>query len=175
MSTRDNQVCAETASVRIAFRVNGEVHDLERPPLRRLLEILREDLCLTGAKPGCLVGRCGACTVVWEGRAVPACLVFAYQLEGTDVVTVEGLRENPVFERVTAALAQAGAVQCGYCGPGIATALTSVLAGGEASTEDALIEALSGNLCRCSGYEGIRRAVSSLLATGAASSDPGAT
>jgi len=146
----------------LQFSVNGSEQIMELSPTRRLLDILRQDLGLTGPKEGCSIGRCGACSVLVDGQSTPACLLLACQLQGRSVQTIEGLCFEPVFERVTAALVNAGALQCGYCTPGIASTLTAELLNNPAATAQELEQALHGNLCRCTGYTGLRQAVAEL-------------
>ncbi|MEL0169155.1 MAG: 2Fe-2S iron-sulfur cluster-binding protein [Pseudomonadaceae bacterium] len=146
----------------LQFTVNGATRVMEVAPTRRLLDILRLDLGLTGPKEGCSIGRCGACSVLIDGESTPACLLLACQLQGRAVETIEGLREEPVFERVTAALVNANALQCGYCTPGIASTLTAALRNKPTASAQELEQALHGNLCRCTGYTGLRQAVVAL-------------
>ena len=146
----------------LQFTVNGCEQVLEVSPTRRLLDILRLDLNLTGPKEGCSIGRCGACSVLIDGESVPACLLLACQLQGRAVETIEGLRDEPVFERVAASLVSAGALQCGYCTPGIASTLTAALRNNPEATASELEQALHGNLCRCTGYSGLRQAIAEL-------------
>ena len=141
----------------LQFTVNGSEQIIEVSPTRRLLDILRSDLNLTGPKEGCSIGRCGACSVLVDGQSTPACLLLACQLQGRSV--------QPVFERVSAALVNAGALQCGYCTPGIASTLTAALRNNPTATAQELEQALYGNLCRCTGYTGLRQAVAELART----------
>ena len=136
----------------LQFTVNGSEQIIEVSPTRRLLDILRSDLNLTGPKEGCSIGRCGACSVLVDGQSTPACLLLACQLQGRSVQTIEGLRNEPVFERVTAALV-------------IASTLTAELRNNPAATAQELEQALYGNLCRCTGYTGLRQAVAELART----------
>ena len=146
----------------ITVTVNGEARALRVPPATTLLEALREALALTGAKRGCNQGVCGACTVLLDGLPVRACLTLAVAVEGREITTIEGLAPPGQLGRVQQALHDAGAIQCGFCTPGIVLAIEGVLRETPHPDEDALREALSGNLCRCSGYvkilEGARRA-----------------
>jgi len=144
------------------FTVNGQEQTLEVPAARRLLDILRLDLGLTGPKEGCSIGRCGACSVVVDGDSVPACLLLACQVQGRTVETIEGLREDPLCEHISAALVNAGALQCGYCTPGIVSSLTAALRHNPAADVTELEQALHGNLCRCTGYNGLRQAIAEL-------------
>lgn len=144
--------------------VNGAGVCLTAAPDRRLLDILRDDLGLTGAKEGCSVGRCGACTVLVDGRPRIACLTLAYQVAGATVTTIEGLATGEVLHPVQAAFVAAGAFQCGYCTAGMVLATVAALEADPTATPEALETALVGNLCRCSGYTGVRRALASLAA-----------
>ena len=143
----------------LQFSVNGSEQIMELSPTRRLLDILRLDLGLTGPKEGCSIGRCGACSVLVDGQSTPACLLLACQLQGRSVQTIEGLCFEPVFERVTAALVNAGALQCGYCTPGIMIAAEALLREKPEPTDEDIAIALSGNLCRCTGYTKIFAAI----------------
>lgn len=159
----------------IRFVLNGAPCGLAVPPDRTLAQILREDLGLTGTKLGCAIGRCGACTVLLDGRAVNACLVMAWQAEGRAVTTVEALDSLPAGRAVAAALAAENAFQCGYCAPGIALALAGLLATTPRADDDALAAALSGHLCRCTGYHSIlrgARAARDAQAASAAAEEP---
>ena len=143
------------------FTVNDAAVETDAPPTRRLLDILRHDLALTGAKPGCDIGRCGACMVWLDGAPVNACLVPAFRLAGRRVTTVEGV---PADDAVSRALAEEGGLQCGYCTPGLMMTLRWLYA--QTPRPDlAEAEALMvGHLCRCTGYGGIRRALARLFA-----------
>ena len=145
------------------FEVNGERVEVEAPGMRRLLDVLREDLALTGTKEGCGEGECGACTVLIDGAPVDSCLVPVCQVEGAAIATVEGLAspspEGPVLDALQKAFLDAGGAQCGICTPGMLMAARSYLdAGGEAG-EAAIREAIAGNLCRCTGYTKIVEAI----------------
>ena len=145
--------------MRIEFTVNGTPRAIEAAPLRRLLDILRDDLGLTGTKEGCGEGECGACAVLIDGELVNACLVPAVQLPGRSVLTIEGLgsREHP--DRVQEAFLEEGAVQCGFCIPGMVMASHALLEKHQRPTREQIRTGLAGNLCRCTGYERIVRAV----------------
>jgi carbon-monoxide dehydrogenase small subunit len=129
-------------------------------PTRRLLEILREDLQLTGAKPGCGVGRCGACTVLLDGAPVQSCLVFSAKLAGRNVTTIEGTPETCPTRSV---LAAEGAFQCGYCAPGFVMSLEYWASQSPRPSLAEVERMLAGHLCRCTGYAGIRRALAALF------------
>ena len=148
----------------IKFTLNGQAIALTASPLRRLLDVLREDLGLTGTKEGCGEGECGACAVLLDGRLVNACLVAVAALPGRRVTTIEGLRELPGFAVLAAAFAQAGAVQCGFCTPGMLMAAYALLGENPTPHPEEIRAYLSGNLCRCTGYEMIIQAI--LLAAG---------
>ena len=151
--------------MKIELRVNGEPRDAEVWEGESLLFALREGLGLPGSKNACEQGECGSCSVLLDGRLVCSCLVLAAQAQGHDVVTVEGLAEDGNLHRVQEAFAETGAVQCGFCTPGFVVATADLLARSPDPTEDEIREALSGNLCRCTGYAKIFDAVR--LAAGA--------
>ena len=143
----------------ISTTVNGAVHELEVDPVASLLTVLREQLGLTGAKGACEEGECGACSVWLDDELVCACLVPAVQADGRVVRTVESLAENGTLHPVQRAFVEAGAVQCGFCTPGMVVAAVDLL-DRDADPDDAAIEeALAGNLCRCTGYAKIVEAV----------------
>jgi xanthine dehydrogenase small subunit len=145
--------------MRITFTVNGVPRQVDAPPLRRLLDILREDLGLTGAKEGCGEGECGACAVILDGMLVQSCLVPAAQLSGSQIVTIEALGSEAAPDPVQRAFLDEGAVQCGFCIPGMVLATRALLTRDPRPSEEAIREGLSGNICRCTGYERIVRAV----------------
>lgn len=139
--------------IRISLIVNGTVYDLETYPNRTLLDLLREDLGLTGAKDACGgEGECGACTVLLDGEPVNSCLVLVGQTNAREVTTIEGLTKGDKLNPVQKAFIESGAVQCGFCTPGAVLATTALLKRSPHPTEDEIREALSGNLCRCTGY-----------------------
>jgi carbon-monoxide dehydrogenase small subunit len=139
--------------------VNGEQREADVWPGESLLFALRERLGLPGSKNACEQGECGSCSVLLDGSLVCACLVLAAQADGHDVVTVEGLAEDGAPHRVQEAFVEAGAVQCGFCTPGLVVATADLLARQPDPSEDEIREALSGNLCRCTGYQKIFDAV----------------
>jgi aerobic carbon-monoxide dehydrogenase small subunit len=145
--------------MKIELRVNGELRELEVWEGESLLFALREGLGLPGSKNACEQGECGSCSVLLDGRLVCSCLVLAAQAQGHDVVTVEGLAEDGNLHRVQEAFAETGAVQCGFCTPGFVVATADLLVRNPAPSEDEIREALSGNLCRCTGYAKIFDAV----------------
>ncbi|HEY7738380.1 MAG TPA: (2Fe-2S)-binding protein [Candidatus Limnocylindria bacterium] len=139
--------------------VNGAPAEVEAPGMRRLLDVLREDLGLTGTKEGCGEGECGACSVLVDGVVVDSCLVPLCQVAGTSVETVEGLADAEGMNVLQAAFLETGGAQCGICTPGMLMAGEAFLASGAAPTEDAVREAIAGNLCRCTGYTKIIDAI----------------
>ena len=139
--------------------VNGSEVELEAPGMRRLLDALREDLGLTGTKEGCGEGECGACSVLIDGEVVDSCLVPLCQVDGTSVQTVEGLAEQGTLNVLQAAFLETGGAQCGICTPGMLMAGEAFLASGAAPSDDAIREAIAGNLCRCTGYTKIVEAI----------------
>jgi carbon-monoxide dehydrogenase small subunit len=141
------------------FTVNGEPVELRAPGMRRLLDALREDLGLTGTKEGCGEGECGACSVLLDGAVVDACLVPLCQVEGSRVETVEGLARDDRLNELQAAFLETGGAQCGICTPGMLMAGEAFLATGADPSEDAIREAIAGNLCRCTGYTKIIEAI----------------
>ena len=145
--------------MKIELRVNGEVREAEVWPGESLLFALRERLGLPGSKNACEQGECGSCSVLLDGTLVCACLVLAAQADGHEVVTVEGLAENGDLHAVQEAFVEAGAVQCGFCTPGLVVATVDLLKRRPDPSEDEIREALSGNLCRCTGYGKIFDAV----------------
>ena len=145
------------------FAVNGEDVEIEAPGMRRLLDVLREDLGLTGTKEGCGEGECGACTVLLDGAPVDSCLVPVCQVGVAAVATVEGLAapspEGAVLDPLQQAFLEAGGAQCGICTPGMLMAARAYLGGGGRPDEAAIREAIAGNLCRCTGYTKIVEAI----------------
>jgi aerobic-type carbon monoxide dehydrogenase small subunit (CoxS/CutS family) len=147
------------AKAKIALDVNGEPVEVLFAPHKTLLEVLREDLGLTGTKHGCELGECGTCTVLVDGTPVLSCLVLGLACAGRRVKTVEGLSRGPSLHPLQEAFAELGAAQCGYCTPAFLLAAEALLAANPAPTRDAIKHALAGNLCRCTGYLKIYEAV----------------
>jgi carbon-monoxide dehydrogenase small subunit len=145
-------VHAEGNRTTLTLRVNGDELAVVFPTHHTLLEVLREECGLTGTKHGCELGECGTCAVLVDGRPVLSCLVLAAEMEGRAIETVEGMQEGNELHPLQAALADLGAAQCGYCTPGILLVAKSLLAANPAPTRTQIAEALSGNLCRCTGY-----------------------
>lgn len=147
--------------MKLAFTVDGRPVEIEAAPDRRLADILRDDLGIVTVKNSCGIGRCGACVVVVDGRLLNSCLVLAAKLPEAEVLTLQGLAEPA--RPVQAALAAAGAVQCGYCASGLVTALTWLRQARPDASADEAAELLSGQICRCTGYGGLRRAIQDLF------------
>ena len=145
--------------MRITVNVNGEEHQADCWEGESLLFALREKLGFPGSKNACEQGECGSCSVLLDGRLVCACLVLAAQADGHEVVTVEGLGDDGALHPVQEAFVEAGAVQCGFCTPGLIVATVDLLARRPTPSDDEIREALSGNLCRCTGYQKIFDAV----------------
>jgi xanthine dehydrogenase small subunit len=151
---------ATSSSATVSFTVNGEPVELRVAGGRRLLDVIRDDLCLTGTKEGCGEGECGACSVLVDGEVVDSCLVPVCQVDGRDVLTVEGMSAGDgALDRLQAALLESGAVQCGLCTPGMLISAHAFLASAADPTEPAIREAIAGNLCRCTGYTKIVEAI----------------
>ena len=154
-------------AIPVSLTVNGRTRRLFVKPWHSLLQVLREQMSLTGSKRGCNQGVCGACSVMVDGALVRGCLTLAADAEGREIVTVEGLAEGGALSPVQQALLDHGAVQCGFCMPGMAVAATALLAGNPSPSDAEIRDGLSGNLCRCSGYVKVIEAVRSASAGGA--------
>ncbi len=146
-------------SISIKFKLNGKEVNIKTEPNRRLLDLLREDLGLTGTKEGCGIGECGACTVLLNGKAVNSCLILAPQVDGAEITTVEGLTENGKLNLLQENFLKQGAVQCGFCTPGMLMSASALLKENPAPSEEDVKETIAGNLCRCTGYKQIIEAV----------------
>ncbi|MGE5630876.1 MAG: (2Fe-2S)-binding protein [Caulobacteraceae bacterium] len=145
--------------MKIAFKVNGRSYIEEIDPIFRLIDVLREKLGLTGTKEGCGEGECGSCTVIFDGVAVCSCMVLAPQIDGKEIYTVESLSEDGQLDLLQKAFIKNGAVQCGYCTPGMLMSAKALLMKNPNPTETEIRTAISGNLCRCTGYNQIVKAV----------------
>jgi len=143
----------------VRLKVNGEEHEIVVPANRTLLEVLREDLALTGTKHGCELGECGACTVLVDGEPYLSCLTLAIEVEDREILTVEGLGEGPRLHPLQGAFRELGAAQCGYCTSGMLLSAKALLDEVERPDRRQIAEALAGNLCRCTGYAKILDAV----------------
>ncbi|MEE9613076.1 MAG: (2Fe-2S)-binding protein [Desulfatiglandales bacterium] len=146
----------------IRLIINGKDHEVLTYPHRTLLEVLREDLLITGAKEGCGMGACGACTVIVDGEAILACLTLALSAEGKDIITVEGLAEGKEISPLQKAFDEQGAIQCGFCTPGMLMSSTALLSKNTNPIDIEIKKAISGNLCRCTGYVKIVEAIKSV-------------
>ena len=143
----------------ISLRVNGESYELAIDARRTLLEVLRDGLGLTGAKKGCNSGDCGACTVIMDGKPVVSCLVLAVEAQGRDILTIEGLAIDGHLHPIQSAFIEYGAIQCGYCTPGMIMSAKALLDANPKPTEEEVRQSISGNLCRCTGYVKIVEAI----------------
>jgi aerobic-type carbon monoxide dehydrogenase small subunit (CoxS/CutS family) len=151
--------------LRLSFRLNGKETEIDVPPDRRVVDILREDLGLTGTKESCGAGDCGACTILVDGESRLSCLMLAAQMQGRDVTTIEGLAEGEHLHAVQAAFVQHGAIQCGFCIPGMVLAAVDFLNRNPNPTRTEIKEGLAGNLCRCTGYQKIVDAIEAAAAS----------
>jgi carbon-monoxide dehydrogenase small subunit len=151
---------------RIALTVNGIRHEADAEPRRLLVDFIREDLGLTGTTVGCDTSQCGACTIHLDGKAVKSCTVLAAQADGASITTIEGLATNGTLHPVQEAFRDLHGLQCGFCTPGMIMTAAELIASGEELTDDAIRHGLEGNLCRCTGYENIVRAVRAAAGTG---------
>lgn len=145
--------------MKLRFKLNGEETHLDVAPDRRAVDVFREDLGLTGTKESCAAGDCGACTVLVDGESKLSCLMLAAQLEGREVTTIEGLAQGDCLHSIQDAFAEHGAVQCGFCIPGMALASADLLRRNPNPSRTEIREGLAGNLCRCTGYQKIVDAV----------------
>jgi carbon-monoxide dehydrogenase small subunit len=145
----------------VTLKVNGETYELTIAPYRTLLDVLREEVHLTGTKEGCDVGDCGACTVLLDGKPVNSCLVVAATVQDAEILTIEGLAQKGKLHPLQEAFIKEGAVQCGFCIPGVLMSLKALLDTNPAPTQEDVRIAMAGNLCRCTGYSKIFKAVAS--------------
>lgn len=144
---------------RIQLKVNGEDYDLKTDPYRTLLDVIRNDLGLKGTKEGCGEGQCGTCTVLLDGKAVHSCLILAVDADGKEILTIEGLASKETLHPLQASFIQHGAVQCGFCSPGVILSAKALLDKNPYPTEAQVRRAIAGNLCRCTGYAKIVEAI----------------
>jgi aerobic carbon-monoxide dehydrogenase small subunit len=166
---------AGSGAVEIGLTVNGDPYRVSARPNQTLLDVLRDGLGLTGTKRGCDQGECGACTVQLDGRAVNACLVLAIDADGSEVTTIEGLARRGELHPLQKAFLEEGAVQCGYCTPGMIVQAAALLKQNPAPTAAQIRVGLAGNLCRCTGYAKIVRAIAAAAPILAAKPKPAAT
>ncbi len=154
-----DELARDVERVSLTLDVNGERTAILVPVHKTLLEVLREDMGLTGTKHGCELGECGTCTVLIDGKPELSCLVLPVQIEGRAITTIEGMAHGSELHPLQQAFAELGAAQCGYCTPGILLAARSLLDANPQPSRDEIREALAGNLCRCTGYVKILQAV----------------
>ena len=145
--------------IKIQFNLNGNDVSVTADPNKRLVDFLREDMGMTSVKEGCGEGECGACTIIYNGKAVTSCLMLAGQADGSTIVTLEGVSENGQLNYIQQAFVDAGAVQCGYCTPGMVLSAKALLDKKPDATDEEIRRAMSGNHCRCTGYSKIIKAV----------------
>lgn len=145
--------------MKIRFVLNHKEVEIDVDPLKRLLDVLREDFALKGVKEGCGEGECGACAVLVNGKLMNSCLIPVAQVDGKEVLTIEGYKNTKKYKIIEEAFLEAGAVQCGFCTPGMVMAIEALLSQNPSPEESDVREALSGNLCRCTGYNMIVDAV----------------
>ena len=143
----------------MTFTINGEKRTVVADPSMRLLDLIRDVFMLKGTKEGCSEGECGACTVIMDGEAVTSCIILAGQAEGRDIITIEGVSKDGELTRLQQAFVDYGAVQCGYCTPGMILSAKALLDRNPHPTDDEIKTAISGNLCRCTGYKKIFEAI----------------
>jgi carbon-monoxide dehydrogenase small subunit len=144
--------------INVELYVNGDKYTLDVSPHRTLLDVLREDLQLTGTKKGCGEGECGACTVLMDGKPVNSCMVLAPQAQGKEIITIEGLAEEKLHP-IQESFVEHGAIQCGYCSPGFIMTTLALLKQNPRPSEDEIRTAIAGNICRCTGYKKIIEAI----------------
>jgi len=145
--------------MKVSFQLNGQDIEVEAPDNRSLLDLLRDDLGVKSVKKGCENGECGACTVLLDAAPVTSCLVLAPQVEGRTVTTIDGLEDDPFMVKLRQAFLEDGAIQCGFCTPGMLISSYALLKGNPKPTADEVKKAIEGNLCRCTGYVSIIKAI----------------
>lgn len=145
--------------MKINFLLNGKKVELETEPCIRLLDLLRDTFNLTGTKEGCGIGECGACTVLFNGKAINSCLILAGQINNSEIITIEGITGNSLLHPLQQNFLKFGAVQCGFCTPGMVLSAYALLKQKQDPSEDEIKDAIAGNLCRCTGYKQIIEAV----------------
>ena len=150
----------------LSVTVNGRKHVVDIEPRLLLVHFLRDNLKLTGSHIGCVVGRCGACTVLWKNKPVKSCMVLAVQTHETEIITIEGLSQNDHLHPLQEAFLRADAIECGYCTPGMLMAAYGLMLKNRPISENDIKRAISGNLCRCTGYVNIVKAIHAAVASG---------
>ncbi|MGC8599514.1 MAG: (2Fe-2S)-binding protein [Nitrososphaeria archaeon] len=149
--------------VNVSFNLNGKKVSVTAPPAKSLLRVLREDLGITSVKPGCEAGECGACSVLLDGQVVTSCLVMISQVDGKNVVTVEGLQKDGELDPLQKSFIDEGATQCGYCTPGFIISAKGLLNENPNPTDEEILEGVSGNICRCGAYPRIFNAIKKVV------------
>lgn len=144
---------------KIRLRINEELYEVSVEPNKTLIDIIRDDIGLTGTKKGCGTGDCGSCTIILDGKPVNSCLILGVEVDGSNILTIEGLRKGEELHPIQKAFIEHGAIQCGYCTPGMIISAKALLDNFPNPTEDQVKMALSGNLCRCTGYKKIIEAI----------------
>ena len=144
------------------FHINGKEYEAELDPATRMIDVLRDCFCLTGTKEGCGEGECGACTIIMDGKAVNSCLVLAGQATNANIITIEGLATDGELSSLQKAFIESGAIQCGFCSPGMIMSAKALLDQNPHPSEQEIKIAISGNLCRCTGYQKIVQAIKSV-------------
>jgi aerobic-type carbon monoxide dehydrogenase small subunit (CoxS/CutS family) len=152
-------VAEPAAELRVDLEINGQRHERAVPARRLLVHFIRDDLELTGTHVGCDTGNCGACTILLDGRPIKSCMMLAVQADGARITTVEGLAPDGALSPLQRAFAEHHALQCGYCTPGMLISATSLLERNPRPTDDEIRRAIQGNICRCTGYVNIVRAI----------------
>ncbi len=149
--------------VNVSFNLNGKKVSVTAPPAKSLLRVLREDLGITSVKPGCEAGECGACSVLLDGQVVTSCLVMISQVDGKNVITVEGLQKDGELDPLQKSFIDEGATQCGYCTPGFIISAKGLLNENPNPTDEEILEGVSGNICRCGAYPRIFNAIKKVV------------
>ena len=144
---------------KIRLTINGEIYELLVEPYQTLLDIIRNDIGLTGTKKGCDLGDCGSCTIILDGKPVNSCLILGVEVDGSEILTIEGLRQGEELHPIQKAFVNFGAIQCGFCSPGMIMSAKALLDMCPNPTEEQVKMAISGNLCRCTGYRNIIKAI----------------
>lgn len=144
---------------KIRLTINDELYEVSVEPYKTLIDIIRDDIGLTGTKKGCGTGDCGSCTIILDGKPVNSCLILGVEVDGSNILTIEGLRKGEELHPIQKAFIEHGAIQCGYCTPGMIISAKALLDNFPNPTEDQVKTALSGNLCRCTGYKKIIEAI----------------
>jgi carbon-monoxide dehydrogenase small subunit len=161
MSTLENAVSTQKDNIEITLNINSKEYKLNVSPTETLISVLRDKLKLTGTKYGCGEGECGACSIIMDGNLVNSCLVLAVQANNSEILTIEGYENDELIKKLQDAFIAKGAVQCGYCTPGMIMSGRALLEKNPCPTENEIREAISGNLCRCTGYVKIVEAIKS--------------